>query len=118
MKRILFDVPRWHIYLHRDARGLERVEQSDSPSRKFEDELFDRIYSGGGERLPEGRQEQSFRSRAEQVHAAAEQLPAFVRLANEVRGDALAAGAAVETLTQELKPEEPGTKSEPPRSRF
>ena len=23
MKRIIFDVPRWHAYLHRDARGLE-----------------------------------------------------------------------------------------------
>jgi hypothetical protein len=104
MKRILFDVPRWHCYLHRDSRGLDRVELSDGPTRRFEDELFDRLYSGDGERLPEADQERSMKSWAEQVHATTEQLPAFARLASEVRGDALAAGQAVETLMEALKP--------------
>jgi len=112
MKRILFDVPRWHCYLHRDSRGLDRVELSDGPTRRFEDELFDRLYSGDGERLPEADQERSMKSWAEQVHATTEQLPAFARLASEVRGDALAAGAAVETLMEALKPEEPEKKPE------
>ena len=28
MKRIIFDVPRWHAYLHRDARGLDIADVS------------------------------------------------------------------------------------------
>jgi hypothetical protein len=43
MKRIVFDVPRWHAYLHRDARGLETATERDGPVQKFEDELFDRL---------------------------------------------------------------------------
>ena len=31
MKRIIFDVPRWHAYLHRDARGLEMAREKDDP---------------------------------------------------------------------------------------
>ena len=31
MKRIVYDTPRWHVFLHRDARGLEtsRDEKDD-----------------------------------------------------------------------------------------
>ncbi len=40
MKRIVFDVPKWHVYLHRDARGLEIASDRDDPVRKVEDELL------------------------------------------------------------------------------
>ena len=54
MKRVLHDVPRWHVYLHRDARGLgTSADARDDPLLKFEDEIFDRLHSGELERLPE-----------------------------------------------------------------
>ena len=31
MKRVIYDVPRWHVYLHRDARGLEDATDRDNP---------------------------------------------------------------------------------------
>jgi uncharacterized protein with von Willebrand factor type A (vWA) domain len=107
VKRIIFDVPRWHAYLHRDARGLETASERDDPLRKFEDELFDRIYSGESERLPEKKQDPKLRAWADAVHQACEQLPAFSRLASECRGEAYAAGTAVETLMAELRPQLP-----------
>ena len=55
MKRVLYDVPRWHVYLHRDSRGLENATERDTPVTKFEDEVFDRLYSGESRpALPEG----------------------------------------------------------------
>ena len=54
MKRILYDVPRWHLYLHRDARGLKSAQLDDAGSLRFEDELFDRLYSGESDSLPPG----------------------------------------------------------------
>ena len=107
MKRIIFDVPRWHAYLHRDARGLEIAKERDAPARKFEDELFDRIYSGETESLPESQQDKNLREWATTVHLACEQLPAFARLASECRGDATATATAVEELMAELQPQLP-----------
>lgn len=114
MKRIIFDVPRWHAYLHRDARGLEIARDKDEPVRKFEDELFDRLYSGESERLPLQQQDSKLRTWAEGVHAACEQLPPFARLASVCRGEPMAAGTAVETLMAELKPELPHENDEKP----
>ena len=107
MKRIIFDVPRWHAYLHRDARGLEIAKEKDDPIRKFEDEVFDRLYSGEAERLPERQQDPKLRAWADGVHTACEQLPAFARLSSECRGEPMAAGIAVESLMAELKPQLP-----------
>ncbi len=115
MKRIVFDVPRWHAYLHRDARGLEIAKDKDDPVRKFEDEVFDRLYSGESERLPEHQQDPKLRTWADGIHAACEQLPAFARLAAECLGDPMAAGTAVESLMAELKPQIPqGQDGKPP----
>jgi uncharacterized protein with von Willebrand factor type A (vWA) domain len=115
MKRIVLDVPRWHVYLHRDARGLGTSRgERDNPVQKFEDELFDRLYSGETERLSEKKQDKKLAAWADAVHQACEQLPAFARLASECQGDPMAAGMAVETLMAELKPElpqEPGQKT-------
>ena len=107
MKRIVFDVPRWHVYLHRDARGLESATERDGPIQRLEDEVYDRVYSGETERLPEKKQDPKLRAWADAVHQACEQLPAFHRLANECQGDAMAAGTAVETLMAELRPQLP-----------
>ena len=32
MKRIIFDVPRWSIYLHRESRGLDSADRDDTPN--------------------------------------------------------------------------------------
>lgn len=108
MKRIILDTPRWHVYLHRDARGLAATRgERDDPIQKFADELFDRLYAGETERLPEKKQDSKLRAWAEAFHQACEQLPAFTRLASECLGDAMAAGMAVESLMDELKPQLP-----------
>jgi Mg-chelatase subunit ChlD len=107
MKRIVLDVPRWHAYLHRDARGLETATERDGPVQKLADELFDRLYSGETERLPERKQDPKLRAWADGIHTACEQLPAFGRLASECRGDSMASGTAVETLLADLQPEPP-----------
>lgn len=102
MRRIRFDVPRWHVYLHREARELERVEKDDPPHRQLEDELFDRLYSGGGEELPENERNEELAAWAEKLHDTCSQLPTFERLSQECIGDADAAATAVETLMDEL----------------
>lgn len=107
MKRVIYDVPRWHAYLHRDARGLEVAGDRDDPVTKFEDEVFDRLYSGELTRLPDRQQDPKLRAWAEGVHKACEELPAFGRLAAECQGEAMAAGMAVETLMATLKPQVP-----------
>ncbi len=104
MKRIINDVPRWSIYLHRAARGLDQVDRSDPRELRFEDELFERFYAGELEQLPLELQDSELRGWAEKVHAACSQLPNFARLAGECRGDADAAATAVETLMAELQP--------------
>jgi len=117
MKRIVLDVPRWHVYLHRDARGLETSRaEKDDPILKFEDEVFDRLYSGETEHLPERKQDQKLNAWADSVHQACEQLPAFSRLASECQGDAMAAGMAVETLMAELGPQLPQEPAAKPPS--
>ena len=102
MKRIIFDVPRWHLFLHRQARGLAGAEVDDDGGRLFEDELFDRLYEGDGERITEGHDDGTLRAWAEKVHDACTQLPSFTRLAAECRGDADAAALGVESLLEEL----------------
>jgi Mg-chelatase subunit ChlD len=107
MKRIVLDVPKWHAYLHRDARGLEMATERDGPVRRFEDELHDRLYSGETDRLPEREQDPKRRAWADGLHSACDQLPAFGRLAAECEGDPMAAGTAVEALMAEIRPEPP-----------
>ena len=107
MKRVIYDVPRWHAYLHRDARGLEVAGDRDDPVTKFEDEVFDRLYSGELTRLPTRQQDPKLKTWAEGVHKACEELPAFGRLVAECQGEAMAAGTAVETLMAVLKPQVP-----------
>lgn len=53
MRRIIFDVPLWSLYLHRAARGQPRADPSDTVERALEDELFERLYAGEAELMPE-----------------------------------------------------------------
>ena len=48
MKRILFDVSRWHLLLHREHRQMPRAHDRDAPVVRLEDELFERLYTGEG----------------------------------------------------------------------
>src|SRR5919197_4249907 len=102
MRRNIFDVPKWHVIQHRDARGLPLPAANDAPSRRLEDELFERLYAGECERLPEAECVPALRAWAERIHASCEALPQFNRLAAECRGDASAAAAAVELLLNEV----------------
>jgi Mg-chelatase subunit ChlD len=119
VKRLIYDVPRWHLYLHRDARGLKSAAMDDSPLRQLEDELFDRLFAGASEPLPPGQEDATHRDWARGMHAAFEQLPSFSRLADQCRGDATAAAAAVEALIHDLRPELPNAEpsAPPPRRR-
>jgi len=115
MKRIIYEVGRWPCYLHREARGLEMASPVDSPLLQFQDELFERLYAGEAELLPEGAQDGRWAEWAKAVHQACEQLPAFHRLADETRGDADAAALAVEELVDQLGDSIQKLESEQPK---
>lgn len=104
MLRLVHDVPRWHVFLHREARELPPVQKDDSATRKLEDELFDKLYSGGSEKAVANDNTEELTGWAEKLHTLCADLPAFSRLAAECLGDADAAGAAVETLMNALQP--------------
>ena len=104
MKRIIYDVARWSIYLHRDARGLPSVDADDHAERRFGDELFERLYAGDAEKLDTNDRDHKLGAWAEEVHATCDALPDFARLSSETRGDAFAAATAIEKLMDELRP--------------
>ena len=99
----LYEVPRWDVFLHRLARGLDAAHDGDEAGRLFEDELFERVFDGEMQLLPDADRDARLAPWASKIHEACQQLPAFERLAAECRGDADAAGAAVEKLVDELK---------------
>ncbi len=105
MQRIIYDVPKWSLYLHRAARSLHRAEANDSPERKLEDELFERLYCGDAETMPESDRYALLADWATRIHDTVGKLPAFERLAAEVRGDAEIAALAVEAMIDALKPD-------------
>jgi len=107
MKRLLFDVPRWHLYLHREARGLPAAGPEDGPLRQLEDELFEVLYSGEGPPQDEPARPDAHREWAKTLHAAFSALPSFQRLARQCRADAGSTAVAVETLMEEVQPKVP-----------
>lgn len=118
MLRLVHDVPRWHVYLHREARDLPSVQKEDTPTRKLEDELFDRLYSGGSEKVA-ANDNAELAQWAERLHSLANELPSFNRLAAECLGDADASATAVEKLMEALEPhlrQQPG-EVQPPQLR-
>ncbi len=128
MKRNVFEVPKWHVIQHREQRALPLPSASDSPLRCLEDELYEHLYSGGCDRLPESETNSTVRAWADRIHASCEELPSFGRLAAECRGDPAAAAAAVEALLDELRdllapaapfsPARPGSSKDPLRRPF
>jgi len=105
MRRIIFDVPLWSLYLHRAARGLPRADPSDPVERALEDELFERLYAGEAEPMPEVQRASPLASWAQRIHDTIAQLPAFERLAQDCRGRPDEAAMAVEALMNELRPD-------------
>lgn len=104
MLRLVNDVPRWHVYLHRDARDLPTVDKDDTPVRKLEDELFDKLYSGESEKAAKPDTSAELTSWAEKLHGICSELPNFSRLAQECLGDADASATATEKLMEALGP--------------
>lgn len=104
MRRILYDVSRWHLFVHRDARGLPPAVANDDARRMIEDELFERLYSGGGERLSDVDGSSPPHAWATRLHDTCDRLPSFSRLMAECRGNDVAAAAAVEALIEQLQP--------------
>lgn len=104
MLRLVHDVPRWHVYLHREARELPPVQKDDTPTRKLEDELFDKLYAGGSEKVAANDNTEALNQWAEKLHTLCAELPAFARLTQECLGDADASATAVETLMAALAP--------------
>jgi Mg-chelatase subunit ChlD len=105
VKRLIADTSKWALFLHRDARGLNAAELSDGALLQFGDELFTRLYQGELEHLPVEQRSREFGEWANQLHATCDGLPAFGRLAAEVRGDAVGAAIATEELLDVLGPE-------------
>jgi uncharacterized protein with von Willebrand factor type A (vWA) domain len=117
VKRLLYDVSKWHLYLHRDARNLPAVADTDAPVRQLEDELFDVLYGGEGTPLAQEQQApQHLAAWAEGLHGAFKALPTFERLARQCRGDADAAAVAVESLVEQLQPKLPEAPALPEAS--
>ncbi len=83
MRRIIYEVPRWHLLFHREARDLASATDSDRPQKQFEDELFDLLR--GGRSPPDEKRNSALRDWAEKVHGACEQLPAFGRSCRNAR---------------------------------
>jgi len=106
VKRHLYDVPAWHLLLHREARDLPKARASDSPELKLEDELFDRLYAGDSEPAPDVADTDDTRW-ARQIHEGCTQLPQFTRLAADCQGDALASALGVSTLLKEYQRRRP-----------
>jgi Mg-chelatase subunit ChlD len=110
MKRLTLDVPRWTIYQHRAARGLDQVDSLDHKRVQFEDELFDRLANGDEvEALPAEKADPKLTRWAKGVHDACNALPAFQRMADQIRSlpehqRAAMAGMAVEQLMGDLGP--------------
>lgn len=105
MKRLINEIGKWSLFLHRDSRELPSALPGDPPLRQLEDELFERLYAGEAEPLAEPDADPTFGGWARRLHQECEALPDFSRLANEVRGDAFMAGLAVEKLVEQLRPE-------------
>lgn len=104
MDRILYDVPKWSLYLHRAARGLPRADVADAPESKLADELFERLFAGETESMPETEQHAELANWARRVHAAIDQLPAFERLGQQCRGHSDESAIAVESLMDHITP--------------
>lgn len=107
MKRLVYDVSRWHIYLHRNARRMPLVDKYDDRVRAFSDEVFARLYSGLVEVLPEPGSSHVDRKSWEwamQMHTQCTLLPEldFAQLSNHCRGHIDRAAHVTEELLKAI----------------
>lgn len=102
MRRLVGDVPKWSLYLHRGARGMRRADASDTARQKLEDEVFERLFTGELDPLPDRDRDRANAEWAQRVHETLGNLPAFERLADECRGRADEAAMAVDALLGEI----------------
>jgi len=107
MKRIIWDVPKWSLYLHRSARLLPRAQSDDARDRKLEDELFEKLFTGDVDLLPPEDRDPIDAGWAGRIHSAVSQLPVFERLAQQCRGRVDESALAVETIIDELRSDAP-----------
>jgi len=103
VKRIIYDVPRWSVFLHRTGRGLDPVGLRDWPLDKVGDELFERLYAGDAEALSSPTDD-ALVDWARGVHDGCSGLPEFQRLQQDCAGDPDGAAVGVETLLEHLAP--------------
>ncbi len=68
MKRNVYDVPKCHLLQYRELRELPLARDGDGPRLRLEDELFERLYTGDGERLPLEKTNPALRPWAERFH--------------------------------------------------
>jgi Mg-chelatase subunit ChlD len=106
MNRILYDVPKWHGIVGREARGMKRIvmDSTDGAVDQFGDEVFDRLYAGGGEELAQDKKHASLATWGQKFHAAAEQSPDWQRLVASCHGDAIAAAIATDAVVKAVEP--------------
>lgn len=111
MDRILFDVQRWNIYLHRRERKLPLVSLRDPALLKFSDEVFDRFFSGDARKLSDKKKDKKAAPWAERAHALCNDLPNFAAFAQACRGKAREAAEATQAVMEVLAPQISKTKS-------
>jgi Mg-chelatase subunit ChlD len=115
MNRLVMDVPRWPVWVNRQARDLPAAAPNDGADLQFGDEVFARLYDGNDPPALEADKKNSdFGAWADEAHGALSQNPDFARLADSCRGDALAAAVAADSLTANMKPTAKA-KAEPPK---
>lgn len=104
MKRILFDVPRWQIYLHRRERGMALADLYDQKDRALADEVFGKIF-GAAEPLPPDevkKLDEDLVEWAQRQHAEIEAMPEYAEATRNGRGHAGKAAQATTQLFEKL----------------
>lgn len=113
MNRLLYDLSKWNLMLHRSHRELPAAAAADAPQLQLEDEVFERLYAGGADPALEPCQDPAIRAWAQQMHQTLDGLPAFSRLQQQCLGDAAAAAAAVGRMADEGIFSDPKTPKDP-----
>jgi uncharacterized protein with von Willebrand factor type A (vWA) domain len=105
VKRNIFDVERWHIYLHRRAAGLPLVDSSDSREKRLADEIFGRLYAGDLDEVPEAQRDPKDADWSKGCHEEIQRTlgdAGLQKLAGECRGDPKKSAYAAKTLMDAL----------------
>lgn len=116
MKRSLYDVSRWHLFLYRQAAGLPLVDTYDSREQRLADELFARFYSGDLTEIPEAQRDQKDADWTKTIHAEVDRQVAqngFADKLGQCKGSVKHSAVLVKNLLQTL-PQLQSPQSPPP----